>query len=98
MSDATQDSQKRSSKDLIWLLLCWLAVMVMLYVLSLGPVMVVCAKMKISAPQPAGQLLASFYKPIEWAYTKTFLHKALGVYWHFWVPSSIDSKGNIIRK
>jgi hypothetical protein len=98
MNDEAQHEQPRSSKDLIWVLLCWFAVMVLLYILSVGPVMMICVKMKISAPQPAGRLLVSFYKPVEWAYTKTILHKPSGIYWHLWVPSHIDGKGDTIRK
>ncbi len=42
------------------------------------------------------KFLAAFYKPLGWAYNKTLLHKPLGLYYHLWIPSVIDSKGNII--
>jgi hypothetical protein len=68
------------------------------YVLIIGPVMKISDKMNISTSHPAARFFTSFYKSIEWAYANTLLHKPLGLYYHLWVPSSIDSKGNIIRK
>jgi hypothetical protein len=92
-----KEAPARSSKDLIWVCLCWFAAIVALYVLSIGPVMKITDKMNISNPHPAARIFASFYKPLEWAYANTFLHTPLGLYYHLWIPSVIDNKGNIIR-
>ena len=70
----------------------------MLYVLSVGPVMKITLKRNISNPHTAAQFFTSFYKPLEWAYARTLLHKPLGMYYHLWIPSVIDSKGDIKRE
>lgn len=97
MNAEAQEASARSSKDLIWVCLCWLALIVALYVLSIGPVMKITDKMNISNPHPVARFFTTFYKPLELAYAKTLLHKPLGLYYHLWIPGSIDSKGNIIR-
>ncbi|MGO8930969.1 MAG: hypothetical protein ACLQU3_29285 [Limisphaerales bacterium] len=97
MNDETQGDNERSSKGLLGVSLCWLAVVVVLYIMSIGPAMMIADKMNISNPQPAAQFFTTFYKPIEWAYANTLLHKPIGLYYHLWVPSVIDSHGNIIR-
>ncbi|MGO8930967.1 MAG: hypothetical protein ACLQU3_29275 [Limisphaerales bacterium] len=93
MNAETQEGQERSSRGLIWVCLCWLAVIVVLYVLSIGPVMKITLKKNIG--NPAAQFFASFYKPLGWAYANTLLHKPLGIYYHLWIPRVFDSKGNI---
>jgi len=67
-----------------------------LYVLSVGPVAMLVEKKLIGPSTLTTEFLTTFYKPLEWAYNKTMLHKPLGLYYHLWIPSVIDSKGNII--
>jgi hypothetical protein len=127
-----KEAPVRSSKDLIWVYLCWFAVIVALYILSIaacrnthvvemrtllllgnshallarahyfnrliGPVMKITNKIYIYNPHPAPWFFTSFYKPLEWAYYNTLLHKPLGLYYHLWIPSTIDNKGNIIQQ
>ena len=97
MNGEVEDTPETNSRGLAWVCLCWLAVVVVLYVLSVGPVMMITLKRNISNPHPTAQFFASFYKPLEWVYAKTLLHKPLGMYYHLWIPSVIDSHGNIIR-
>ncbi len=98
MKAEAQEGQQRSSRDVLWVWFCWLGLFVMLYVLSVGPVMKISDKMNISNPHPAARFFTSFSKPLEWAYNETLLHKPLGLYYHLWIPSIIDSKGNVIQK
>ena len=98
MSDETLHDQPRSSKDVLWLWLWWLPVIVALYVLSIGPILLITTKTSITNVRPVEWLLTSLYTPLHWAYTKTLFHKPLGLYYHLWIPSCIDGKGNIIRK
>jgi hypothetical protein len=87
---------EQRSRGLIWVCLCWFAVGVVLYVLSVGPVAMLVEKKLIGPSTLTTEFLTTFYKPLEWAYNKTMLHKPLGLYYHLWIPSVIDSKGNII--
>ncbi len=87
---------EQRSRGLIWVCLCWFAVGVVLYVLSVGPVAMLVEKKIIGPSTSITKFLAAFYKPLGWAYNKTLLHKPLGLYYHLWIPSVIDSKGNII--
>ena len=98
MNGENQDGAERSSRGVGWVWLCWLAVMVVLYVLSIGPVMMLTVNRNISNPHPVAQFCFIVYAPVEWAYAKTLLHKPIGLYYHLWVPDVIDSQGNIIRK
>ena len=62
-----------------------------LYVLSIGPVM----RMRADNFFPAGTggLLSKFYSPVSWAYWETPLHKPLGMYFHMWVPTCCATNG-----
>ena len=73
------------------MIILWLFVILLLYVLSIGPVLRMVTKSKISYPS---KFLIAFYMPLNWAYeTKTF-HKPLGTYLHLWVPERLDKNGN----
>jgi hypothetical protein len=98
MKDESQDAPERNSRGAVWVWLCWLGVIVLVYVLSIGPVMVLWDKKLIANGNSAAQVLKIVYGPVEWAYAKTLLHKPIGMYYHLWVPSVIDSQGNIIVK
>jgi len=90
-----EEAVVRTPKDLVWPSLCWFAGVIVLYVLSIGPVLRITENMNISNPHPAAQFFTHLYKPIEWAYANTFLHKPIGVYYHLWVPDTIDKDGNV---
>ncbi|HZQ45766.1 MAG TPA: hypothetical protein VFC07_02040 [Verrucomicrobiae bacterium] len=72
----------------------WPFVILVLYALSVGPIMLVMDKGTISFG--AGAFLKKFYGPLEWAYDKTPLHKPLGLYLHLWEPKWFDKKGEPI--
>ena len=97
MNGETQDGPERNSRGAVWVWFCWLGVAVVLYVLSIGPVMMIAVNRSISNPHPVARVCTIVYGPVEWAYAKTLLHKPIGLYYHLWVPSVIDSQGNIIR-
>jgi hypothetical protein len=44
MNDDTQEEQGRSSRGAVWVWICWLGVVVMVYVLSVGPRMMITLK------------------------------------------------------
>jgi hypothetical protein len=80
----------------VWL--CWLSLIMALYVLSIGPVMKISIQRNNSIPAPVMDSIIGFYTPLKWAYDKTLLHKPLGLYYHLWIPGSIDKNGNVIEK
>ena len=90
-----KDRPQRRSKDLIWVWLCWLPVIVALYLLSLGPVMMMLQNRVISPSMPTITFIMTFYYPIDWAGNKIpMLKRPIGMYLHLWAPKLIDSKGN----
>jgi hypothetical protein len=97
MSAEVQEEPVRSSKDLVWVSLCWLVVAVMLYVLSLGPVMMMVQNRVISLGSPTFVALGTFYRPLELTARKVpVLAHPIGVYLHLWAPKMFDRKGNRI--
>jgi uncharacterized membrane protein YhaH (DUF805 family) len=84
MNDDSQDHQERRSRGLVWVCLCWLAVILVPYVLSSGPVAMMEANRRIIYGSPMHTLLSIVYFPLWWAYIHTPLGKPLGMYWHLW--------------
>jgi hypothetical protein len=68
----------------------WLFVILLLYVLSIGPVMM----LEQNAWIAENQFEKPIYRPVQWIYLKTPLHKPLGIYLHLWAPKWFDKKGN----
>ena len=73
-------------------LILWPVVILILYVLIIGPVMMMMDK---SAGSRSNQLARKFYAPLGWAYDNTPLHKPLGMYLHLWVPEIFNKNGNL---
>jgi hypothetical protein len=71
----------------------WAFVAVMVYVLSIGPVVYLGWKGKLNNTPGMNRLLGHFYGPLFYAYDHTPLHKPLGLYLHLWVPRQWDEKG-----
>jgi hypothetical protein len=70
----------------------WVGTILVLYVLSLGP-LAMLAEMMQKRNQPLPGWLYGLYIPVTWAYEKTSLHKPLGMYFHLWCPSKFDKDG-----
>jgi hypothetical protein len=68
----------------------WPFVILLLYVLSLGPVVGMQAKQRDWYFGPA---LSVFYMPLEWTYEKTPLQKPLGMYLRLWAPEYFTKEG-----
>lgn len=69
----------------------WPFVILILYVLSIGPVAIMSDKGLISHNN---EFIWKFYKPLGWAYLNTPLHRPLGMYLHLWVPKHFDKHGD----
>ena len=86
---ATLSEEKHSIN---WGFVVWPLLILLLYALSEGPVTMVKYKGHIS--DGSRQSLEKFYKPLDWAYLKTPLHKPLGMYLHWWAPAWYDKNGD----
>ena len=75
-----------------WICAYWAGAILLLYVLSVGPV----ARMVQKGVLPRdSRCLASLYSPLDWAYRNTPLHKLLGMYCHVWCPQGFDKNGEM---
>jgi hypothetical protein len=98
MNDEGQAGQERSASGVVWVWLCGLTVVVMLYVLGSGPVGMLEDKEILKSSNPVCKFVDGLYKPLIWVYIHTPLRQPLGMYWHLWAPDSFNSKGNIYSK
>jgi hypothetical protein len=69
------------------------AVIVMLYALSIGPAMMLVDKKMLPQTTSTARVLEIVYRPLSWACELIYLEKPLVMYLHLWVPSQFDSKG-----
>jgi hypothetical protein len=72
--------------------LVWGFGIVVLYILSFGPAVF----LQISGTLGPSTYAVYFYRPWNWAYRHTPLHKPLGIYLHLWAPSFYDKNGDTI--
>jgi hypothetical protein len=62
---------------------------VVLYILSSGPAMMLSDKGVVSTK------VMVIYRPLAWAYLETrLLHKPLGMYMHLWCPNRFNKQGD----
>ena len=94
MNDQIEDGLATSSRSRRWRWVFWLGAVLVLYVLSTGPVAMMLDKKFILEGSPTYRVLHIFYTPVEWAYQKTPLHRPLGIYWYLWAPGLFNSDGN----
>jgi hypothetical protein len=80
---------ERKSRDWPSLIL-WPFAILLLYVLSAGPVAMLNSRAVISD----NNFVEVFYCPVIWAYMDTPLHKPLGMYLHLWDPGRFDNDGD----
>jgi hypothetical protein len=78
-----------------WLLIVWPLVILLLYVLSFGPVFLLFSKGSLS---PRNKFIFNLYHPLFWAHARTPLRKPLGMYLHLWVPQIFDKNGDHVDK
>src|SRR5882672_9712833 len=72
----------------------WGLAVVMVYVLSSGPAI---RYILWNASGPAAAPLTYLFSPLICAYNShSVVHKPIGMYWHLWVPTSIDPKGRMM--
>lgn len=69
----------------------WGFVVVMLYVLSSGPMMKLGLTRKLIQYRP---YIRKVYAPLVWAHERTPLWRPLGMYWHLWLPAVYAPDGS----
>jgi hypothetical protein len=95
MTDNTEPAEERSSRSIGWGWVLWLCLLLVLYFLSVGPVLVWATKNPLPVGTPTYKALVIFYAPLDWAYKRSpVVNKLVGMYGHLWVPERYDSKGN----
>ena len=94
VSIEAEDGPEPSSRGAGWGWVVWPAVVLVLYVLSTGPVLWMFNR-KIVPRGGTVRMAQIVYSPIEWANGAKALGKPLRMYWHFWAPEVFDSKGNV---
>jgi hypothetical protein len=98
MNGEIEDGPERSARGAVWVWLCWLGAILVLYVLSTGPVAMMAGKKPTGRGGPVWWAIGIVYQPVSWAAEKTPLGKPLGIYWHLWAPEWYDSEGNPVPK
>lgn len=85
---STATEEKDSHSWPAWVV--WPSVILVLYVLSVGPFVMLNDKGKISH----SNFFETLYWPLAWAYLQTPLHKPLGMYLHLW-SKHFDKNGDL---
>jgi hypothetical protein len=68
----------------------WAFVVIMVYVLSSGPMMLLGAKQTSFPPA-----IRSTYMPSFWMYQWSPFWKPFGIYWHLWCPGIYNGAGEL---
>jgi hypothetical protein len=95
MSSNTQpapETDEKKSRGLGGFVL-WGLVVVMVYVLSSGPVLRFTGV--FVGPSRSPIVAIYFYYPLWWTYRWTPLRTPLGMYWHIWRPKLFDKNGDM---
>ena len=71
----------------------WLFVIIVVYMLSFGPVVLLWEK-RILSPATEGALRI-IYAPWEWVLWHTPLYRPLGMYMHLWCPDTFGRDGRV---
>jgi hypothetical protein len=75
-------------------LLTWVAAILVVYILGIGPLMMLMDRGIINEEGKIGSALQAMYTPLEWAHLETPLHKPLGMYFHLW-SKDFDQNGDV---
>ena len=90
MTNDETTAEDKGSKS-YWGFILWPFLVVMLYVLSSGPVVLLLRKGIIN------EKAWVIYRPLRWGYTSTPLWRPLGMYWHLWCPDGFAKNGLIVN-
>ena len=91
MTRDSTTSEEKSSRS-YWGFVLWPAAVVVLYVLSYGPAVLLVTKGQVS------DKIFAIYTPLEDTLDVTHLWPAFGKYVHLWCPDAYDENGKRIIK
>ena len=91
--DHTQAPAREKRPFSIASIFVWAAVLLVAYVLSIGPVVMMLDNGTIQRGGKIFNFVCRVYIPIIWAYDRTPLHRPLGMYLHLW-SKRFDAKGD----
>ena len=94
MNGEIEDGPETSSRGVVSVLLCWVAGILVFYILSTGPYVMMWDKKLILPGGRGQQVMDIVYRPVDWACDVPLLRKPLRVYWHLWAPRVYDAEGN----
>lgn len=86
---------KKKKRPIGWGWLVWSCLFLALYVLSVGPVVMIAGRKKPVPHFAARIAVRRFYAPLGWVYETKLFHKPLGKYLHLWAPALYDRNGNM---
>lgn len=92
MEEPAEETAEKKQGRGFWGYVYWAGVILLLYVLSAGPFMMMWEK-GVWRSRPG--LLETLYSPLSWAYGATPLRKPLGMYIHMWCPETFDNNGDL---
>ena len=92
MQELAETIEERKKGRAFWGLLLGPGVILLFYVLSWGP-FVMMEQKGVMRGRPT--FLEDFYFPLYWAYNETGLRTPLGMYLHLWCPRAFDKNGNL---
>jgi hypothetical protein len=87
--ETTTPAEEKESANW-WVFVLWPVVVLLLYVLSAGPVVMLLEQKRISLNNP----LLAVYEPLDWVDRNTMLGRPFRMYLHLWAPNRFDAKGN----
>jgi hypothetical protein len=94
MSGEIEDGAETGSRGVLSVWLCWAAGIVVLYILSTGPVIMMFEKRVLRPGGHGERAVQIVYWPVDRANQQPLLSKPLGMYWHLWAPKLYDAQGN----
>jgi hypothetical protein len=97
MSDETQDVPERSPRGWGWGWVLWPPAVLLCYVLSTGPALMMIEKKLIREDTLGEAIVIVFYRPLEWATDCLGLGRPGRMYLHLWAPGRFDDIGERIN-
>ena len=94
MNGEIEDGPETSSRGAGWGWVFWPGLVLVLYVLSFGPVLMLVDKQILRPDGPECRVIEIVYRPVMWAANETPLHKPLIMYLGLWAPSLFHNPGD----
>jgi hypothetical protein len=94
MKELAETTAERKEGRGVWTYVYWVVGILLLYVLSGGPLAMWAVSRAGKPPMKLGVVTGFFYGPLYLAYERTPFHRPLGLYFHLWAPQLFDGNGD----